>query len=238
MEIMNGGPAARRRFIDHFLLLYDDTYIEHLHRLNTLVAQRTALLQKFGACDHEQLKHWTQLLWQESIIIAQKRTNTLVRLMQYTSHTLQEIVQDFVIQAQYMSRVKDEPFDAFWDTLMKSGLCAQEQRQRRTLFGAHLDDIFFTLNNKSVRLFASRGQQKLILIALMCARAQLLVDELNITPALFFDDILLDLDSQKLGRALEVVQTLDCQFFISCAQQHDELKTYFSPENLQSLFLG
>lgn len=234
MQIITGGPAIRRSFIDQFLLLYKPDYIDLLHRLQTIVANRTALLQKQETIDQDLFKQWTKALWEQSLVIQVQRIQALERIMAKVILEVQGVL-DCGIQAHYASRILlGDSFDDFW--MQHINLFAQEKRQRRTLFGAQLDDILFTFNDKPARFFASRGQQKIIITMLKSSLVRILGD-FNVFPVLFFDDIMMDFDTPHLAKIVEILQNLDCQLFISCAQQQHVLLSLLKSNCVQQIQL-
>lgn len=67
---------------------------------------------------------------------------------------------------------------------------------KRSLFGAHLDDFSIEFCHKTSRAFASRGQQKLIIMLIKIAQMQEIIAKNG--PTLFLlDDFMTDFDQQK-----------------------------------------
>jgi len=235
MQIITGGPAIRRTFIDQFLLLSNPDYVDLLHRLQVIVANRTALLQRVDLLDHDVFRHWTRALWEQTLLIQTKRREALNIIAGTATHILIGVL-DSLLEINYAPRiVLNEQFDVFLER--NALLFAQEKRQRRTLFGAHLDDVMFTFKGKPARFFASRGQQKLLVGVLKSALIRVL-EESNIFPIIFFDDIMMDFDAHYLAKFIVILQNLGCQLFISCAQQPQVLLSLLKADRVQHIELG
>ena len=91
-------------------------------------------------------------------------------------------------------------------------------RQRLyTQSGAHQADIVFKLPNLNSKQTLSRGQQKIILIALKFAQAHLLS-----TPCLYLlDDLTAELDAEHVARVMGCLELIQGQFFLTTI---DEIK--------------
>lgn len=234
MELVAGSPSARRTFIDHYLLLVDPEYTSTLRKLHTIVEQRTAILQKNGWQDPS-FERWTHMLWQHSQIIQEKRMCALQAIMSIVTALGTCAPFSWSFAARYQTRENLEiQFENFWRAGIP--LFITEQRQKKTLFGAHLDDIIFLFNQKVARLFASRGQQKLFVFLLKCSVVELLKNK-GEKPVFILDDIMADFDDQRLAFVVSILQNLACQLFITASQQSGPLFDHFLQENTQKIFL-
>lgn len=225
MRLIQAGPVERRSFVDQYLLLNDPGYIEVLRKLRVILAQRTALLQ---APSKGSLDEWTKALWQCSRTIQERRQIAMETIITTAMQIVQTYIPDYSILASYKSMLSlDEPFDSF--IAHHQELFFAEQRVRKNLFGAHLDDIVFTIDHTAARLYASRGQQKLIALLLKASIARLLSCQAGERPVLILDDIMSDFDEQKLSIALRILQSLDCQLIFTIAQNPLSLQKLLEP---------
>ena len=88
------------------------------------------------------------------------------------------------------------------------------QRQY-THVGAHQADIFFDLSTKKAKLLLSRGEQKIVLIALKLAQASLLTKEC----IYLLDDLAAELDSQHLSRLMSCLAAIKGQLFFTAMDE-------------------
>src|SRR5262249_18158611 len=80
--------------------------------------------------------------------------------------------------------------------------------------GAHLDDVAVRFHDRKSKLFASRGQQKRIVLYLKIALAQ----ELEATvgkPVMLFDDFMTDFDGATVERLIKLLLNLETQLMIT-----------------------
>jgi DNA replication and repair protein RecF len=235
MNVVTGGPRERRTFIDQYLLLSNPDYVHALHTLGKIVDQRNALLQKSGIRDQAFL-HWSRVLWQHSCTIQEQRRNALANLMNSVNELTKDAPFSWHITASYQPREElGTDFDVFWRE--NQALFLLEERQRKTLFGAHVDDSIFFLNDRPARLFSSRGQQKLLVFLLKCAVIQLL-KETGEPPLFILDDIMVDFDDQRIIFVANILKHLGCQLFITSTMATTALNGHFEPHTAQKITLG
>jgi DNA replication and repair protein RecF len=66
-----------------------------------------------------------------------------------------------------------------------------------TGLGPHLHDVLLTSGPRDLRSFGSQGEQRLTVLALLLAEAQLIADRRGFAPLLLLDDVLSELDSDR-----------------------------------------
>ena len=73
----------------------------------------------------------------------------------------------------------------------------EERARRTTLIGPHRDDVWFAVDEKSARSFASQGQQRTIALAWKLAEVQVITEIANQPPVLLLDDVMSELDETR-----------------------------------------
>ena len=66
-----------------------------------------------------------------------------------------------------------------------------------TGLGPHLDDVVVASGSRELRSFGSQGEQRLAVLALLLAEAELIVDRGGVPPLLLLDDVLSELDPER-----------------------------------------
>lgn len=242
LALIQSGPEFRRSFINQYSLLIDPAHADLLRRHKNIVDQRTGLLVR-GGSDNE-LKIWSEQLWQaarevtdarmKNLAAVEERVNALAEKIlvkpgmtlssrsdaaskQASSWTpIQNSQQKFIHLAyKPKNRPSEQTFSEFWTQYLPT--IQKERHMRRNLFGAHLDDIVITMNGRSMRTFASRGQQKLVLLLLTLAQVSVL-QELHPDAGvlLVLDDFITDFDATILSKILGLIDTLSCGVVITC----------------------
>jgi len=194
LDLVSGQPSNRRRFLDEVLEQVDVDYrIAHATYTKAL-RQRNALLslaQETGRRNEKQFEYWDELLIRTGNVITEKR---------------EELIK--VINEQ-----KKDFFDCilFYD---KSTISTQRLEQYEaaeigagvTLVGPHRDDILFKISGeKDARYFASRGQQRLIVLEMKIFEINFMKEKTGKNPILFLDDIFSELDDKNIGKILGIM---------------------------------
>lgn len=228
LEIVSGGPEQRRLFLDHALALYNPTYIQTARRYKQALEQRNALFYR-SQFSQEEFEIWTEHVWKLSCELVQARCSYLADLKDVISQHLPPALQGIscTYQAKYV--VVTETFQEFFTKM--APVFAKERYYKRSLFGAHLDDMAITLNNKPARLFSSRGQQKYIVALLKLAQAQHLVTTTG--PVIFLlDDFATDLDAHFLAALIEHARTSAQQLIFTSPLKEGPEKKYFDAHEI------
>ena len=111
-----------------------------------------------------------------------------------------------------------------WRTLILRQLQQAQGREiaaGSSLFGPHRDDLAFFVDDRDLRTYGSRGQQRTAALALKLAELQMMRDETEDHPLLLLDDVMSELDDSRramlvdalAGVAQAVVTTTDWSDF-------------------------
>lgn len=219
LAIIKGSPEERRLFLDATLLLLNRRLSNLFKDYRTILSNRNALLQKtFVSLD--ELTIWTEKLWSVSHVIQSQRIEILEKLSIEGKHFIKEhFGTEYHIDYEYHPKhvLKDlswQEFYVFW----KSTLLEQEKIQKRTLFGAHTDDVLIFFNNRLARFYASRGQQKLLLMLIKMAQINLLrTNSLFQNSGITFliDDFMTDFDENIMEKIITTGKSLSIQLIFT-----------------------
>lgn len=234
LEIVSGGPEQRRMFLDHALALHSATYITVAKQYKQALEQRNALFYR-SYYSQEEFEIWTENVWKLSCELVRARSAYLADLTKVMTDHLPAALQGIscTYQARYV--VLTETFQDFFTKM--ASVFAKERYYKRSLFGAHLDDMAITLNNKPARLFSSRGQQKYIVALLKLAQAQHLVHTTG-PVTLIFDDFATDLDNKFLGAIIEHARVSAHQLIFTSPLQDGPEKQYFDRHAIEYQILS
>jgi DNA replication and repair protein RecF len=206
-HIIDEGPSVRRKLLDWGLFHVKQSYLSVWKDYYRVLKQRNALLRH--QADSQAFLPWDRLL----VDLAQTLDDMRAVFFQEWSAVFQS----------FLAQLTDTPcalrYYKGWDkknfgTPLATILTEQHPRDLRTQYthsGAHQADILFDTDIMSARQTLSRGQQKIILIALKLAQAHLLNK-----PCLYlFDDIVSELDAHHLQRLMTCLKNVKGQFFIT-----------------------
>ena len=209
IELVQGPPSGRRRFLDILLSQADSAYLKGLQRYQRVVQQRNQLLRllKEGRAQSDELAYWDDELVREGAQITWRRylamrqlTDACVRHHEDLSgpeETLEVEYRPSVLLAGDVGEVEDN---------FREALAAAVHRERArpvTAVGPHRDDFSMTIDGVDMGVFASRGQARTMALALRLAEAEYLASVRGEGPMVLFDDALSEMDSSRRHRLLE-----------------------------------
>ena len=193
LELVAGPPEERRLFLDQGITLQHPAYAQTLKTFRQILRQRAALLATAhqGRIDQHAYDTWTDQLKAISVTIRAERVAYAEKLERMTEQLFAAFTPAPPPAVKLIYLVNDE----------ERVTLADELRAKRSLVGAHLDDLAILWENRAVRRFSSRGQQKLLVILLKCAQRELL----NSPCILLVDDFMTDLDNQRSAALLPLL---------------------------------
>lgn len=186
LAVVKGGPAARRAYFDRVLGRVFPARAGAAQEYLAALAQRNAALRRVQAhlSDRAALEPWTERV---AALGAQ-----LVELRRLTLETLGPAFAaragELGLSEARLGYGAEPP-----TTEELEGRLAQDIDRGTTGLGPHLDDILVASGERDLRQFGSQGEQRLAVLSLLLAEAELLPDP----PLLLLDDVLSELD---LGR--------------------------------------
>jgi DNA replication and repair protein RecF len=107
---------------------------------------------------------------------------------------------------------------------------ARDELRGLTHAGPHRADVLIKVGGRIARDVLSRGQQKLMAVALTLAQLRLLREASGTTPTLLLDDPAAELDATHLAYFVRQIAPLGCQLVITSLQP--ETPAFGAPERL------
>ncbi len=213
LGLVQASPQHRRLFMDQVAILLDPTYAQQLKTYRQIVDQRNALLQH-RPVNQDTYTILSAQLWDRAHVIQQERNKLLDRIAKRVNARAKKCMVNIEpIHFLYCpKRSLEQSFEAFQEKYRN--LQEQEMRFGRTLFGPHLDDISIIFEGQQSRLFASRGQQKLIVMLIKMAQLELLL-EAGIPGICLLDDFMTDFDPDRAEALLESLKNLGTQLIFT-----------------------
>ena len=193
--LIKGTPMDKRNFIDLEWMLLDKEYLSLLNKYRKILKQRNALLKniKIGD-DYTFLNILGKQLLEVGTKIIEKRTEVIELL----NEELKKLPNKFDIGEIEIVYKPDQTVKG-----LKNWFETKQDRDiiyESTNAGPHKDDFIINISGKDSKIYASQGEQRLIVIAVKIALLQLITRVSKQKPILLLDDILSELDerNQKL----------------------------------------
>jgi len=209
IELIQGPPAARRRFLDIVLSQADSVYLKGLQRYQRVVQQRNQLLRliRDGRAQGDELAYWDDELVREGAQITWRRYEAMRELTAACVRHHEDLSgPEEVLEVEYRPSVRlagdvGEVEDNFREALAAAG--HRERAMPVTAVGPHRDDFSLHIDGADMGVFASRGQARTLALALRLAEAEFLASVRGEGPVVLFDDALSEMDSSRRHRLLE-----------------------------------
>ena len=201
--LIEGGSEERRRLMDMVISQYDRTYIDHLSRYNTALAQRNTLLKM----EDQTLDPALMQIWEEQM--AEEGEQIFLRRRSF----VEELIPVFQEYYQQISQHREQVGLNYVSHCQRGSLLDVIQRDRMkdlavgySLHGVHRDDLEFTLDGHLMKREGSQGQNKTYVIALKLAQFDFLKRTASqTTPLLLLDDIFDKLDASRVEQIVKLV---------------------------------
>lgn len=215
LEIVNGVPSARRNFIDGFAGRLYPGHIPGLVRYRQVLARRNHLLQSREGQVDERLAPWDeQLAGLGAEMIARRRKAAAILQT--------ELGRVFPTLSGTRHKIEVRYRTALGEATEAGDILAALTRMRRTEFrrgvtlvGPHRDDLAIELDGTDVRAFGSRGQQRLIALALRLGEVLPVTEAVGTPPVLLLDDALSELDADVRSNVLREIRGAEQVFLTS-----------------------
>jgi len=208
LAVIKGGPAARRAYVDRVVGRLSPARASLSAEYGAAVAQRNAALRRVagGFSSPEALAPWTDRVAELGARLAAARTETVRELAPRFAERAEELgLPDGRLEYE------GEPLTA---EALEARLPADLERGVTGL-GPHLDDILVASGSRELRAFGSQGEQRLAVLALLLAEAELLAERGPAPPLLLLDDVLSELDERRRGILADRIRRSGGQTFVT-----------------------
>lgn len=202
LELIFGGPEARRRFLDQLLSRFSSRYSALLAAYQKALLQRNAALRQGLTVDP-----WDRTLSRhgEAILTFRRR---LVRRLAPLANELHVRLAGYPLELRLL---ESSPPERLAEELR---VHLEEDRQRGfTSVGPHRDDLKIQLKESPAQRYASRGEARSIALALRLAEAQLLSEHFEDPPLLLIDEWNSELDPKRQRALYELAQSFPQALF-------------------------
>ena len=207
LAVVKGGPAVRRAYVDRALGRLAPARASLPVEYGAAVGQRNAALRRIalGLSSREALAPWTERVASLGAELVAARVDAVRLLTPAFADRAEELG---VAEAKLEYAAEPPTVEAL------------ETRERRdvergsTGLGPHLDEIGVLSGPRDLRSFGSQGEQRLAVLSLLLAEAEVIAEQWGTTPLVLLDDVLSELDAarrlilaERIGRVGQAVVT-------------------------------
>jgi DNA replication and repair protein RecF len=184
LGVVKGAPAARRAYFDRVLGRLSPARAPLPAEYGAAVAQRNAALRLRS----EALGAWTEQVAELGARLVAARQETLALL----APAFAERAGELGLPDAELRYVGEPPTVAALEARLERDL-----DRGVTGLGPHLDDIAVASGPRDLRSYGSQGEQRLAILALLLAEAELVAERRGFAPLLLLDDVLSELDPAR-----------------------------------------
>ncbi len=212
LEVVRGGPEARRRFLDRGVVSLHHSYVQTLADYQRVVKQKNRLLQDLSDSEtnvanaRELIEPWNEQIVSLGAAIHRARLDYVERLAQSLQQRLFEREE---VTIRYVSSLEGKGDLSDYEALITERLRLRlnaEIASGYSLIGPHRDELEILFDGRDIRTYGSSGQQRSALILLDLAAISVYYSWHNEYPLFLMDDVDAELDQKRIGHLLEYLE--------------------------------
>lgn len=218
-RLLDAGPQIRREFLDWGAFNHEQHFLADWRRFKKILQQRNSLLKSKQL---QQLDAWNREFVHYGSIVAQCRNNYLARLEPVFLDVGRYFLDHDDLQLKFVQG---------WDTQQDLLEVLNRERDKDIRYGfthsgPHRSDFQLLSQQRNARDYVSRGQLKLLVLALKLAQVKLLNQHNTDSTCILLDDVGAELDTENKSKLVKYLADLNCQVFMSSTElaEFGELK--------------
>lgn len=227
IEIIKGSPSLRRNTLNIEIGILYNQYLDYVNEYNRLLKMRNEYLKRLNLNGYSDSKYLD--------VINLKMIDLSVKIYKFRFNYLEEInnilpsiykkltgISDIKILYDCSLGIKEYDEELIKDTMLKKYKINlyKEMLQGMTITGLHRDDLIFLVNNNDAKIYASQGQQRLIVIAYKIAELLVFKKIKKEYPILLLDDVFSEIDIKKRNNIVKYLKS-DIQVIITTTDLED-----------------
>lgn len=208
VALLDGAPKARRQFLDWSAFHLAPGFLDAWRAYARALAQRNALLRGGARRD---IEIWNRELARYGTIVASARAACLDSLRPYFHAAAEHFLGEGSLELRYSAGWNRD--QALEEVLQED--FARDVREGFTHAGPHKGDFSVLAAERAVKHYASRGQMKLLSLALLLAQAHSLEETVGGAGCVLIDDPASELDADNRAKLLRYLAPRQGQFFMT-----------------------
>jgi len=208
-HFLDHGPKFRRQLMDWGVFHVEHTFFDTWKRYNRLLKQRNAIIRT-GA-DYHLVAPWDVEFCGLANKISNFREVYLNKLIPVVNQLLEKLINLSELSIDYhRGWAKDENIESI---IMRS--YEKDIERGYSYYGPHRADLVLKIRKHPVHEVLSRGQQKLLIIAIRLAQGLLLKQITGKSCLFLLDDVTAELDVRCRKYVFSLLKEIDAQVFMT-----------------------
>ncbi len=202
LELVKGGPAERRRYLDDTLVSRQPKLDAVRSDLDRVLRQRNALLRQAGGRVTAEIDA-TLAVWDAKLVEAGEALgDARAALVDDLAPVLSAAYDQVAGRAAHVRLGYLAPWREAGLARALEDVRADELRRGISLVGPHRDELVVTLDDMPARTHASQGEQRSVALALRLAAHRVVTEATGSPPILLLDDVFSELDPDRSAALL------------------------------------
>lgn len=219
-DIIDHGAKPRRQILDWLMFHVEPDFYPAWQQYNRALKQRNSLLKSERNISIDVLAPWNALLSQYGEILHFHRLDIVEQWKQFLQDDLQQLLPDIQIEMEYVPG-----FHVEHGLLHDLNQYHQKDVERRyTEYGPHRADLRFKTPTGDASVILSRGQKKLLILAVKLSQIAML-HACNKETVVLLDDVTAELDLSAQQRLIKRLSQLGSQVFMTTLD-HEIVKNH------------
>jgi DNA replication and repair protein RecF len=208
LEVVRGGPEARRNFLDRGVTSLHPPYAQTIADYHKVIKQKKRLLAQSldGQMRSEELAELIAPWNSQLLSLAAQIHRARMRYVALLREALEQNLFGDTLSVRYVSSLESKGDLANYEQLLADRLRLRleaEMYAGACLIGPHRDDFEIRFGDRNLRSFGSSGQQRSALITLDLAAISVYHFKHQEYPIFLIDDVDAELDGTRIERLLE-----------------------------------
>ena len=244
MEIIKGAPSVRRNVLNIQIGVLYNNYLKYVNEYNHLLKIRNDYLKRMNVNSFSDPKYLD--------ILNQKMIEISLKIYYFRFSYIQEL--NIVLPKIYKRITGNDDIKVLYDNSLgidnydeekikylllqkyKKNL-SKEMTLGMTIVGLHRDDLVFLLNSSDSKVYASQGQQRLIVIAYKIAEMLIFKKIKGEYPVLLLDDIFSEIDIKRRNNIMKYLKN-DIQVILTTTDISDIDNNFLSSSKIFKIKTG
>ncbi|ELN4659265.1 DNA replication/repair protein RecF [Acinetobacter tandoii] len=218
-DIIDQGAKPRRQLLDWLMFHVEPEFYHAWQYYSRALKQRNSLLKSQRHLSLESLEPWNKMLGEYGEILHSQRVAIVEQWNVFFQQDLHYLLPNLSVELQYIAGFHTEHG-------LLHDLCIHHQKdvdRRYTEYGPHRADLRLKTPNGEADIVLSRGQKKLLIIALKLSQIAML-HACNKETVVLLDDLTAELDLAAQQRLIERLSQLGSQVFITTLEHESVQK--------------
>ena len=209
-DIIDHGAKPRRQLLDWLMFHVEPEFYHVWQYYSRALKQRNSLLKSHRKPSLEELEPWNQMLGQYGEMLHNQRSLIVEQWQVFLQQDLQHLLPDVSVSLEYVAGFHT-------DSGLLQDLIQYHHKdldRRFTEYGPHRADLRLKTPLGDADVVLSRGQKKLLIMALKLSQIAML-HGCNKETVVLLDDLTAELDISAQQRLIERLSQLGSQVFMT-----------------------